>query len=127
MGVRKMKLRTLISVSLIFVFLTGLVVSPVFASRKYEPVVSTEVIVVDSYPDRFIIAEPYEPTLVERVFDAAHWAIFGSLNMAGATYDATEDVSRDVLNSAGNTVDNTMQFTDDTINSATGTVLGSGK
>jgi hypothetical protein len=149
-----MKLKIVIPISLIAVFVMGLIVAPAFAHERYRrSTMGPERWTVSYEPQfqavRYAAPEEDKPGLVAGVFDAADWLVSGSLDMAGATYDSTEQLTRNALTASGETVnsavdtsgaiidgslkksgeivDGTMQFTDDTVKGTTGVVLGSDK
>jgi hypothetical protein len=135
-----MKLRNIIPISLIVIFVTGLA----FSGYGYHPVIHGQTRWERVYhpateSERYVVTEVEEKTgLIAGVFSAANWMVSGTLDMAGSTYDGTEKLTKDVLTSAGDTVDatldtsksmvdGTMQFTDDTVRGTTGAVMGSEK
>lgn len=146
-----MKLKNIFSISLIVIFVTSLVAGPAFANRRYRATVHGQTRWQRTYDPmeespEYVVAEEEKTGLIAGVFSAADWLVRGTLDMAGATYDSTEKLTRDVLTSAGNTVDatvdtsgaiidgsvkksgeiidGTMQFADDTVKGATGAVMG---
>lgn len=145
-----MKLKNIIPISLVLIFAACIVADYDFDNTIYRDTVydhtETEMM-YDS--ERYAAAEEEKTGLIAGIFSAADWLVSGTLDMAGATYDGTEKLTRDVLTSAGNTVDatidtsgaiidgslkksgeiidGTMQFTDDTVKGATGAVMGSKK
>ncbi len=149
-----MKFKTIIPISLIVVFVLGLIATPAFANREYRPDVMgpTRWSITydpDAQVERYAVVEDENPGLIAGAFDAADWLVKGSLDMAGATYDSAGNLTRDMLTRSGDTVnsavdtsgaiidgslnksgeivDGTMQFTDDTVKSATGVVFESDK
>jgi hypothetical protein len=147
-----MKLKTIIPISLIVIFVMGLVVTPAFANRSYQSDVQGPTrwrvsYDYDNQVESYAVVEEDKPGLIAGAFDAADWLVSGSLDMAGATYDSAENLTRDALTYSGNRVDSavdtsgaiidgsleksgeivdgTMQFTDDTVKGTTGMVFGS--
>lgn len=145
-----MKLRNMIPISLIVIFVTGLA----FSGYEYRPVLHGQTRWERVYhpateSERYVVTEVEKPGLIAGVFSAANWLVSGTLDMAGTTYDGTEKMAKDVLTSSGNAVDatmdtsgaiidgslkksgeildGTMQFTDDTVRGTTGAVMGSEK
>lgn len=149
-----MKLRNIISISLIVIFGASLAGESDFTNTIYRDTVYDQTDLEMTYDpieesEEYVVSEKEKTGLIAGIFSAADWLVSGTLDMAGATYDGTEKLTRDALTSAGNTVDatvdtsgaiidgslkksgeivdGTMQFTDDTVKGATGTVMGSQK
>jgi hypothetical protein len=137
-------------ISLIVIFVAGLT----FADYEYRPMLHGQTRWERIYhpateSERYVVTEGEKTGLIAGVFSAANWLVSGTLDMAGATYDGTEKMTKDVLTSSGNTIDATMdtsgaiidgslkksgeiingtiQFTDDTVRGTTRAVMGSEK
>lgn len=135
-----MKLRNIISMSLIAVLVMNLVVTPAFALRMHRPENVSRQAEIDKYG-------PCEnkPNLLIGIFDAADWLVTGTFSMFGSAFDSTEklgqnalDASSSTINSAvdtsgsaidgtlrrsGEVIDNTMNFTNETIKGTTGVIM----
>ena len=146
-----MKLKNIIPISLVLIFAAGLAGDYEFDNTIYQDTVYDQIDYERTYvpveeSEGYAVAEEEKTGLIAGIFSAADWLIGGTMNMAGATYDSTEKLTRDILTSAGNTVDaavdtsgavidgsikktgeivdGTMQFTDDTMKSAADAVMG---
>jgi hypothetical protein len=149
-----MKLRSIISISVIAIFVMGLVITPAIADWTDDAAINSDTTWQITYDpseesQRYVVTEEEKPGMFDGVFSAANWLVSGTLDMAGATYDGTEKLTKDVLTSSGNTVNaavdtsgaiidgsleksgeivyGTMQFTDDTVKGTTGAVMGTVK
>lgn len=124
-----MKTVKILSTLLTVIFVTSLAAVPAFANRRYRAPIHGQTRWERVYEpveesEKYVVSSEEEKTgLIAGVFSAADWLVSGTLDMAGATYNSTEKLTRDVLTSAGNTVDGTMRFADDTVKGATGTVM----
>lgn len=142
MGVIKMKLRSIISISLIVVFVMSLVVTPAFALRMHRPENIKRQAEIDKYG-------PCEnkPNLVTGAFEAADWLIKGTFDMVGSVFDGSEKAAKNVMSTSSSTVnsaidtsgaaidgtlkksgevvDDTLEFTDDAVKGTTGIIINS--
>ena len=82
-----MKFRIIIPITLIAVFVMGLIVAPAFAHERYrtrtmEPMRWTVSYEPQVQSIRYAAPEEDKPGLIAGVFDAADWLVSGSLDMA---------------------------------------------